>query len=87
MTKSFFEKLHPSAIGKNLWGPGKMPTHWKILFTVQSLVFVSAMWMRTIDVQNVQRRKLESAGEEDNIYQSGEGEVDKTISSKEDAVR
>jgi hypothetical protein len=78
MTKSFSEKLLPSAIGKNLWGQGKMPLKWKFLFTVQSFIFVSAMFMRRVDVENAQRRKLEKEGIED----AGSDNVN--ISNKED---
>lgn len=67
MTESFFKKLSPSSIGKNLWGAGKMPLKWKVLFTAQSFIFMSAMLMRQKDVENAQRRKLEEKRENDGI--------------------
>lgn len=67
MAESFFKKLSPTSIGKNLWGAGKMPLKWKLLFTAQSFIFVSAMFMRQVDVENAQRRKLEEVKEDDGM--------------------
>ncbi|KAL7488259.1 hypothetical protein ACHAW6_013843 [Cyclotella cf. meneghiniana] len=77
MAKSFFERFSPSSIGKRLWGPGKMPTHWKLLFTVQSFIFVSAVWIRKVDVQNAQRRKKELIEEGNNAVE-GKGSVEES---------
>ena len=63
MEKSIFEKLSPINIGKSLWGD-KMPLRWRLLFTAQSCIFVAAMFMRQVDVQNAQRKKLEAVKEE-----------------------
>ncbi|KAL3803169.1 hypothetical protein HJC23_003444 [Cyclotella cryptica] len=80
MTKSFFERFSPFSIGKGLWGPGKMPTHWKLLFTVQSCIFVSALWMRQVDVQNAQRRKNGLENEE-NTTVEGKGDTKEALVS------
>jgi hypothetical protein len=78
MKKTFFERFSPSSIGKGLWGPRKMPIHWKLLFTVQSFIFLSAVWIRQVDVQNAQRRKKE---EEEGHAVEGKGNVEESIVS------
>jgi hypothetical protein len=75
MTKQFFEKFSPASIGKNLWGAGKMPLRWKLLFAAQSCIFVSAMFMRQVDVANAQKRKLELAEESREEGMGGETTV------------
>ena len=57
-----------------------MPIHWKLLFTVQSFIFLSAVWIRQVDVQNAQRRKKELVEEENNAVE-GNGNVEESIVS------
>ena len=75
--KSYLEKLSPSSIGKNLWGRQKMPLRWKLLFTAQSFIFVSALFMRQNDVNNAQRRKLEMAKEDTSEVESSAVPIEK----------
>lgn len=59
---SFIERVkymmkNPSALGKGLWGGGKMPMHWKLLFAGQSLIFTLAIWVRLQDIERAKRLK------------------------------
>ncbi|KAL3793167.1 hypothetical protein ACHAWO_009365 [Cyclotella atomus] len=89
MTKSLLEKLSPASLAKNLWGQRKMPLRWKILFTAQSCIFVSALFMRRVDVENAQKRKLEEVKEnqEDAITSNGNASASDTRSVSNEGGR
>lgn len=53
-SKSLFEKLSPSALGRGLWGRGPVPTRYKVLFLGQSLIFTMAIYIRNKDVEKAQ---------------------------------
>ena len=82
MTKSFFQKFGPSALAKGLWGKGPIPTRYKILFLGQSIMFMTAMRFRSLDVEKAQMiKQLQQA---DSL--KTEGSVDEGSAEKEEPV-
>ncbi len=76
---------NPSALGKGLWGGGKMPIHWKLLFAGQSLIFTLAIWVRLQDIERAKRLKTMEDDEKamgDDILENrgGGGEVASSVS-------
>jgi hypothetical protein len=55
--QSFIQKYGPGAIAKNLWGNGPVPPKYKILFIGQGLLFMTALWIRTQDVEKAKHMK------------------------------
>mmetsp|Transcript_12709 Transcript_12709/g.27839 ORF Transcript_12709/g.27839 Transcript_12709/m.27839 type:complete len:100 (-) Transcript_12709:1553-1852(-) len=75
MSKSFFERFSPRSLGRGLWGKGSMPTHWKVLFTAQTMIFTLALWVRTVDVENMQKLKRLEAEKKSKEEGGGDGDV------------
>lgn len=55
--QSFIQKYGPGAIAKNLWGNGPVPRKYKILILGQGFLFMTALWIRTQDVEKAKHMK------------------------------
>ncbi|KAL9186027.1 hypothetical protein ACHAXT_005265 [Thalassiosira profunda] len=68
MAKSFFQRFGPPALARGLWGNRPMPTHYKVLFAGQGLIFCFAMFIRTKDVERAkQLKQLAEAGQTEGV--------------------
>ena len=54
---SMWNKYGPPALARGLWGRGPIPTHYKLLFLGQGLIFSMAICIRTQDVEKAQQMK------------------------------
>ncbi|KAL3811442.1 hypothetical protein ACHAXA_007597 [Cyclostephanos tholiformis] len=57
MSQSFLQKYGPAAIARGLWGNGPIPIRYKILFIGQGLIFTTALWIRSQDVEKAKKIK------------------------------